>query len=58
MKYVAYYRVSTARQGQSGLGLEAQQSAVESFCQTIESYTEIESGTLKQRPELLQATPK
>ncbi len=55
MKYVAYYRVSTARQGQSGLGLEAQQSAVELFCQPIESFTEIESGTLKQRPELQRA---
>ena len=55
MKYVAYYRVSTARQGQSGLGLEAQQSAVESFCEPIESFTEVESGKLKQRPELMRA---
>ncbi|MCO6043340.1 recombinase family protein [Aeoliella sp. ICT_H6.2] len=56
MKYVAYYRVSTARQGQSGLGLEAQQAAVAAFCEPIESYTEIETGTNKrQRPELQRA---
>jgi DNA invertase Pin-like site-specific DNA recombinase len=56
MKYVAYYRVSTQRQGQSGLGLEAQQAAVESFCQPAESFTEIETGTNKRhRPELQRA---
>jgi DNA invertase Pin-like site-specific DNA recombinase len=32
MKAVAYYRVSTAAQGRSGLGLEAQREAVESLC--------------------------
>ncbi len=30
-RFVAYYRVSTAKQGQSGLGLEAQKAAVESY---------------------------
>lgn len=56
MKYIAYYRVSTQRQGQSGLGLEAQQQSVESFCQPIESFTEIETGTNKRhRPELVKA---
>ena len=56
MKYVAYYRVSTQRQGQSGLGLEAQQAAVESFCQPVESFTEVETGTNKrQRPQLQRA---
>ena len=55
-KYVAYYRVSTQRQGQSGLGLEGQQAAVESFCQPVESFTEVETGTNKrQRPELQRA---
>jgi len=56
MKYIAYYRVSTQRQGQSGLGLEGQQAAVESFCQPVESFTEIETGTNKRhRPELQRA---
>lgn len=56
MKYIAYYRVSTTRQGQSGLGLEAQQQAVESFCEPLESFTEIETGTnKKRRPELQRA---
>ena len=30
-KFIAYYRVSTERQGRSGLGLEAQQEAVRGF---------------------------
>lgn len=56
MKYIAYYRVSTARQGQSGLGLEGQQQAVAAFCKPLESFTEIETGTNKrQRPELQRA---
>ena len=45
MKFVAYYRVSTQRQGQSGLGLEGQQAAVAAFCKPAESFTEIETGT-------------
>ena len=59
-KYIAYYRVSTDRQGQSGLGLEAQQAAVEQHLNggdwtLIESYTEIESGKRNDRPEIAKA---
>ena len=59
-RYIAYYRVSTDRQGQSGLGLEAQQAAVEQHLHggnwtLIESYTEIESGKRNDRPELAKA---
>jgi DNA invertase Pin-like site-specific DNA recombinase len=57
--YVPYYRVSTARQGQSGLGLEAQQAAVRAFvadsAQLLEEFVEIESGKKNQRPQLLAA---
>lgn len=56
MKYVAYYRVSTQKQGESGLGLESQQSAVSAFCEPLESFTEVETGTNKKaRPELQRA---
>lgn len=49
---IAYYRVSTSQQGASGLGLDAQKSAVESFCAResltiVGSFTEIETGTNK-----------
>jgi len=58
-RYVPYYRVSTARQGQSGLGLEAQQAAVQSFVtdpsQLLTEYIEVESGKKNQRPQLLAA---
>lgn len=62
-KFVAYYRVSTDRQGQSGLGIEAQQASVRTFLnggrwQLIGEFTEIESGTrkrLKDRPMLKAA---
>lgn len=61
MKYVAYHRVSTARQGRSGLGLESQQKTVEQFIannngELIDTFTEIESGKrTKNRPLLEQA---
>jgi len=52
-KYVAYYRVSTKRQGQSGLGLEAQQALVAPYADgIIHSFTEVESGKVDARPQL------
>ena len=61
MKYIAYYRVSTIKQGQSGLGLEAQRTAVTNYlkgvCKPIEEYQDTESGTRKgnNREELKKA---
>lgn len=59
-KIIAYYRVSTKKQGKSGLGLEGQQAAVESYCKGIgggilASYFEVESGKRTDRPELAKA---
>lgn len=60
-RYVAYLRVSTAKQGQSGLGLDAQASAIAQFMATrpgsdiIRTYTETESGKHDDRPLLTQA---
>lgn len=52
-QYVAYYRVSTKRQGQSGLGLEAQQALVAPYADNIlHSFTEVESGKVDARPQL------
>jgi DNA invertase Pin-like site-specific DNA recombinase len=60
MCYIAYYRVSTTKQGQSGLGLEAQQATVEKFAErlggeVIAAYTDIESGKSNKRVELSKA---
>ncbi len=61
MRAVAYYRVSTASQGRSGLGLEAQREAVESLCASrgweliAPPFTEVESGKRDDRPELVKA---
>jgi DNA invertase Pin-like site-specific DNA recombinase len=57
---IAYYRVSTAKQGQSGLGLEGQKAAVEQYAKAtgariVASYREVESGKLADRPELTRA---
>lgn len=60
-KYVSYYRVSTQRQGASGLGLEAQRSTVLCYIGTnelIAEFTEIESGNNNHRPELKRAIKK
>ncbi len=56
-QFVAYYRVSTAKQGRSGLGLEAQRTAVAQRMreQPIAEFTEIESGRNNDRPELTKA---
>ena len=59
-KFVAYYRVSTARQGRSGLGLEAQRQAVADYLnggswKLVAEFTEVESGKRNDRPELTKA---
>jgi len=52
-KFVAYYRVSTIRQGQSGLGLQAQKDAVANYVkgsgEVISVFTEVETGTRKKK---------
>jgi DNA invertase Pin-like site-specific DNA recombinase len=56
--YVAYYRVSTQKQGKSGLGLEAQKNIVSNFVSTgtiANEFVEIESGKKKNRVELQKA---
>lgn len=61
-RFVAYHRVSTAKQGRSGLGLEAQEAAVAAYVRGQEpsakllgTYTEVESGRRGDRPELARA---
>jgi DNA invertase Pin-like site-specific DNA recombinase len=58
--FVAYYRVSTDKQGRSGLGLEAQREAVARHVQSaagriVADFQEIESGKRADRPQLLAA---
>jgi DNA invertase Pin-like site-specific DNA recombinase len=59
-KFVAYYRVSTDKQGKSGLGLDAQRQAVENYLnggnwKLISEFTEVESGKNSDRPQLRAA---
>jgi DNA invertase Pin-like site-specific DNA recombinase len=59
-KLVAYRRVSTKGQGESGLGLEGQEQAISTYaaatgCCVIATYTEVESGKRSDRPELARA---
>src|SRR5688500_6928651 len=61
--FISYYRVSTARQGASGLGLDAQRAAVAHYLdggdwQIIAEFTEVESGRKNDRPELDRALRK
>ena len=58
--FVSYLRVSTQKQGQSGLGLEAQRKAVEDYLnggdwKLIEEVVEVESGKKNKRPKLNEA---
>jgi DNA invertase Pin-like site-specific DNA recombinase len=59
-RFIAYERVSTVRQGQSGLGLEAQRKTIGDFAasrgaELIARFTEVESGRNPDRPELAKA---
>lgn len=59
-RLVAYERVSTARQGASGLGLEAKRKVIEDFAASrgsdvLARFTEVESGRKADRPELAKA---
>ncbi|WOI29122.1 recombinase family protein [Sulfitobacter dubius] len=60
MKIVTYIRVSTDKQGRSGLGLEAQRAAIAAYAKTtsavtVAEYQEVESGKNNARPELQKA---
>lgn len=62
-QFVSYLRVSSQRQGQSGLGLEAQREHVAQYVrrcggEIIEEIVEVESGSLHDRPGLSQALAK
>jgi DNA invertase Pin-like site-specific DNA recombinase len=56
-RFIAYFRVSTDKQGKSGLGLEAQRAAVTNYLnggkwKIIAEFTEVESGKRSDRPQL------
>ncbi|WP_375173702.1 recombinase family protein [Pseudooceanicola sp.] len=60
LRLVTYERVSTTRQGRSGLGLEAQRKAIDDFAaskraEVLERFVEVESGRKNDRPELEKA---
>ena len=62
-KFIAYFRVSTERQGISGLGLEAQQTSVNQYVvqaggELLAEYVEVESGRKSDRPQLTAAIAK
>ncbi len=55
--FIAYIRVSTQRQGQSGLGLDAQRASVKNYCNSnggvvTDTFLEVESGKRSNRPKL------
>jgi len=59
-RYVAYFRVSTQKQGRSGLGLDAQKQAVSDYLQQfggelVAEFMEVESGKRPDRPEFTKA---
>ena len=62
-KYVLYYRVSTQKQGRSGLGLDAQKRDIDLYLdnnsetpyEIIGTFTDIQSGGDNDRPELKKA---
>ncbi len=59
-KLIGYVRVSTARQGESGLGLDAQMKAIADYAASVNgsvetTYREVESGTNSERPQLAKA---
>jgi len=60
VKAVSYFRVSTAAQGRSGLGLDAQRAAIDSISRArgydiVAEFTEVESGKRNDRPQLAAA---
>jgi len=60
VQLIAYYRVSTARQGDSGLGLDAQRSKVQQLAaergaEVVAEFVEVESGRIANRPQLAAA---
>ena len=59
-KFISYLRVSTDKQGKSGLGLEAQRQAVSEFLNggcwdLLHEYVEVETGKHAERPVLIEA---